>query len=184
MTGLDTAAKIITRIGEIAHWIAAALMAAATVCSLLAPQFLSYFVGIDVTGETVELSLYGFSVNAPVVGETVDLTAFFLFGIGAVIILLLMAMVFRNLRLIITKSEGTTPFQADNVRMLKEIGIFSLAVPIIGFIMGLVIQLVLGFEAVEISNSMGGFVFGILALFLTQVFARGIQLENDTDGLL
>ena len=100
------------------------------------------------------------------------------------IILLLMAMVFRNLRLIITKSEGTTPFQADNVRMLKEIGIFSLAVPIIGFIMGLVIQLVLGFEAVEISNSMGGFVFGILALFLTQVFARGIQLENDTDGLL
>ena len=75
MTGLDTAAKIITRIGEIAHWIAAALMAAATVCSLLAPQFLSYFVGIDVTGETVELSLYGFSVTAPVVGETVDLTA-------------------------------------------------------------------------------------------------------------
>lgn len=40
----------------------------------------------------------------------------FLFGIETVIILSLMVMVFRNLDLIIQKSEDSTPFQADNVR--------------------------------------------------------------------
>ena len=70
-------------------------------------------------------------------------------GIGAVIILSLMAMVFRNLYLIIKRSETGTPFQPDNIRMLREIGIFAIAIPIVGLIMSIVCRLVLGVDAVE-----------------------------------
>ena len=68
--------------------------------------------------------------------------------------------------------------------MLKEIGIFSIAVPVIGWIMGFVIQLAAGFDSVEISNSMSGFIMGILVLCLTQFFAHGMELEDDVEGLL
>ena len=103
---------------------------------------------------------------------------------GAVLILALMAMIFRNLNLIIKKSEGTTPFQPDNVRMFREIGIFSIAVPVVGLIMSIITRLVLGAEAAEVSNNFSGLVIGIVVLCITQFFAHGIELEKDVDGLL
>ena len=112
------------------------------------------------------------------------MTTFFLFGIGAVIIMSLMAMVFRNLYLIFKKSENETPFQKDNIRMMKEIGIFSIAVPVVGFVMSIVTRLVVGAEAAEISVSQSGIFMGIIVLCLTQYFIHGAELEEDVDGLL
>ena len=37
---------------------------------------------------------------------------------------------------------------------------------------------------IEMSVDLDGFVMGILVLFLTQIFKRGIELQNDVDGLL
>ena len=121
---------------------------------------------------------------APVENGSIDMKALFLFGIGAVIILSLMAMVFRNLNLIIKKSEGSTPFQADNIRMLKEIGIFSFSIPLVGLIMSIVCRLILGVDAVETSINFYGFFMGIVVLCLTQFFIHGAELEKDVDGLL
>ena len=95
-----------------------------------------------------------------------------------------MAMIFRNLHLIIKKSEGTTPFQHDNVRMFREIGIFSIAVPVVGFVMSVIARIVIGVENAEIYNGFEGFVIGIVVLCITQFFAQGIELEKDVDGLL
>ena len=86
--------------------------------------------------------------------------------------------------LIIKKSEGRTPFQPDNVRMFREIGIFSIAVPVVGLIMSIIARIVIGVEVAEISNSFEGFVIGIVVLCITQFFAHGIELEKDVDGLL
>lgn len=130
------------------------------------------------------IEVYGFEVNAPVVNGNVDMTTFFLFGIVAVIILVLIAMVFRNMHLIFKKSENGTPFQKDNVRMLKEIGVFSIAVPIVGLIMSAIIRLVVGIEATEASANMSGIFMGIIVLCLTQYFVYGTELEKDVDGLL
>lgn len=96
----------------------------------------------------------------------------------------LMAMVFRNLYLIIKKSEGSTPFQKDNIRMLREIGIFSMVIPAVGLIMSTIIRLAAGVDAVEVSMHMDGFMMGIIVLCLTQFFAHGAELEKDVDGLL
>lgn len=177
--------KIITKILEVFHWVGTALMLAATICSAVAPGWVQYFVGFDAKDCCgANLEVYGFEVNAPVVNGNADMTAFMLFGIGGVIILAAMAMVFRNLYLIFTKSENGTPFQEDNVRMMKEIGIFSIAVPVVGLIMSIIVRLVTGVETAEISMDMGGIFMGIIVLCLTQYFAYGVALEKDTDGLV
>ena len=178
-------AKVVTKVVEIFHWVAVALMAVAAVCSIVAPAWVKYFVGFDAKECCgANLSIYGFEINAAVTDGQVDMTAFLMFSIGAILILVLMAMIFRNLNLIIKKSEGTTPFQSDNVRMFREIGIFSIAVPVIGLIMSIITRLVLGAEAAEVSNNFSGLVIGIVVLCITQFFAHGIELERDVDGLL
>lgn len=185
MKGIITVGKIVTKILEVFHWVGAALMTAATVCSAAAPNWVKYFVGFDAKECCgANLEVYGFEVNAPVVNGNADMTSFMLFGIGATVILAVMAMVFRNLHLIFKKSENGTPFQKDNIRMMKEIGIFSIAVPVIGFIMSIIVRLVTGVETAEISIDMGGIFMGIIVLCLTQYFVHGANLEKDVDGLL
>ena len=185
MKGISKIAKVVTKVVEIFHWIGTALLAAATICSAAAPEGVKYFVGFDAKECCgANLSVYGFEINAAVTDGNVDMTAFLLFGIGGIIILALMAMIFRNLSLIIQKSEGTTPFREDNVRMFREIGIFSIAVPVVGFIMSVITRIALGAEAAEISNNLSGFVIGIVVLTITEFFIHGIELEKDVDGLL
>ncbi len=185
MKGINKLGKIITKILEVFHWVGTALMLAATVCSLAAPSWVKYFVGFDAKECCgTNLEVYGFEVNAPVVSGNTDMTFFFLFGIGATIILAVMAMVFRNLYLIFSRSLNGTPFQKDNIRRFREIGIFSIAVPVIGFIMSVIIRLVTGVETAEISLDMGGIFMGITVLCLTQFFVHGANLEKDVDGLV
>ncbi len=178
-------AKVVTKIAEVFHWVAVALMIAATICSVAAPSAVNYFVGFDAKECCgARLAVYGFEINAPVTNGQADMAAFLMFGISAVFILSLMAMIFRNLNLIIGKSEGTTPFQFDNVRMFREIGIFSISVPVVGFIMSIITRIVLGAGVAEISNNFSGLVIGVVVLCVTQFFARGIELEHDVDGLV
>ena len=185
MKGINKAGRIITKILEVFHWVGTGLMAAATVCSMAAPQWVGNFVSLDAKECCgANLTVYGFEVNAPVVNGNVDMTTFFLFGIGAAVILALMAMVFRNLNLIFKKAENATPFQKNNIRMMKEIGIFSIAVPVVGFVMSVIARIVIGAEAAEISVSQSGIFMGIIVLCLTEVFVYGAELEKDVDGLL
>ena len=184
MKSVDKIAKVVSKVLEIVHFVAAALMGTAAVCALVVPQYIGYFVEFEPAENVVELETYGFEVTAVVSNGMPDMMVFSLFAVASCIILLLMALVFRNIYSIIRKSEESTPFQKDNVRMLKEIGIFSIAVPAVGFVMGIIIQIVAGFDAVEISNSMTGFIMGIIVLCLTQFFAHGVELEDDVEGLL
>lgn len=185
MKGINKIALIVTKIVEVFHWVAVALMLAATVCSVAAPSLVERFVRLDAKECCgANLSVYGFEINVAVTDGKVDMKTFLIFGIGAVIILSLMAMVFRNLYLIIKKSCGKTPFVADNVRMVREIGIFSIAVPVIGLNMSIITRIVLGAEATEVSANLGGLVIGVVVLCITQFFAHGMELEKDVDGLL
>ena len=185
MKGLNKLGKVITKILEVFHWIGAALMATAAVCSVVAPAWVKYFVGFDAKDCCgADLEVYGFEVNAPVVNGETDMVSFMLFGIGAVIILAMMAMVFRNLHLIFKKSENATPFHEDTIRKMREIGVFAIAVPVIGLIMSVIIRLLIGVEAVETSIDMSGLFMGIIVLCLTQFFVHCAELEEDVDGLL
>ena len=185
MKRMNKLGMIVARVLEVFHWVGTALMADAAICSLAAPAWVNRFVSYDAKECCgANLAVYGFEMNVPVVNGSADMTAFFLFGIGAVAILALMAMVFRNLHLIFKASESGTPFQKENIRRLKQIGIFSIAVPVVGVLMSIVIRLVMGVDAVETSVSQSGVFMGIIVLCLTQYFIHGAALEEDVDGLL
>ncbi len=185
MNGINKLGKIITKILEVFHWVGATLMATATVSSAIAPNWVKYFVGFD--GKEccgTNLEVYGFEVNAPVVNGNTDMKFFMLFGIGGVIILTVMSMAFRNLHLIFKNSENSTPFQKDNIRRFRQLGIFCIAVPIISLIMSVIVRLVTSVESAEISVNMSGIFMGIIVLSLTEFFVHGANLEKDVDGLL
>ena len=185
MKVINTLGKVVTKILEVFHWVGAALMIAAAVCSICAPEWIGLFVGFDAKECCgANLEVYGFEINAPVASGSVDMTSFLLFCIGAIIILSAMAMVFRNLHLIFKNSENSTPFQKDNIRMMKEIGFFAISVPVIGLIMSIIVRLVIGVEASEISIDMSGVFTGIIVLCLAQFFVHGAELEKDVDGLV
>ena len=68
--------------------------------------------------------------------------------------------------------------------MMREIGYFSIAVPVIGLIMSVFVRLVTGVETAEVSIDTTGIFMGIIVLCLTQFFIHGAELEKDVDGLL
>lgn len=184
MRRLNKVVKIVMKVLEVSHWVAVALFAAVAVCSVAAPQFLSYFMDTDALLTEKEISVYGFEVLAVDSSGAVNRTVLLLFAIGACLLLSLMAMIFRNFYLILKKAEGGSPFQPDNIRMLKEIGIFSISVPVVGLILSIVTRLIAGADAVEISVNMDGIIMGILVLCITRFFAHGAELEKDVEGLL
>lgn len=185
MKSIDKVAKVVTKIVEVFHWVGAAIMAAAAVCAVVNPAWVKYFIGYDAKECCgAELDVYGFEIHAAVSNGAVDMKALLVFGIGAALILGFMAMIFRNLNRIVQKSERTTPFQPDNVRMFREIGYFSIAVPVVGLMMSVISRIVIGVEVAEISNNFGGLVIGIVVLCISQFFAHGVEIEADIDGLL
>ena len=185
MKNINKLGNVLTKILEVLHWVGAGLLLAATVCVVAAPGWLAHFVGLDTyccCG--ADLNVYGFEVNVPVVGGNVDMKSFMLFAIGGVIILAVMAMVFRNLHRVFKKAESETPFQKGTVCAMKRIGFLSMAVPVIGLVMSVLIRLILGVDAVEISVNTTGIFMGIIILCLTQFFVHGAELEKDVDGLV
>ena len=185
MSNIVKDAGNISRIAEIIHWGGVILMAAAVVCTFIAPEFAKIFLKITENEfGAFEFNIYGFEVTAPINNGGTEMRILFLFGISGAIIYALMAMIFRNINLMIRKSVDSTPFQNDNIRMMREIGIFSIAVPAFGLIMSFIFCLVFGFDNVEASVNLYGFFMGIIVLCLTEFFAYGVRLQEDVDGLL
>lgn len=184
MKNIDKITKVIAKILEISHWVAVGLMAMVGFSALINPNWLKFFIDVDSIRENTEISVYGFEVLMSNSSGGINMTTLFLFSIGAVIIFALIAMIFRNIYLIVKKSENNSPFQSDNIRMLKEIGIFSILIPVISLIMSIIIRLIIGVDFIEISVDTSGIIMGIIVLCLTQYFAHGAEIEKDIDGLL
>ncbi len=191
MNQLNKIALVVSKVLEVLHWIGTAAAAGLLICTAVAGEWIGGILTKEVPELGKNLCVYGFEMTAVGADGKVRYAAVILFSIGAVLILSLMAMVFRNIYLIFKTakgktwfSKGSTPFQKDITRMVREIGIFYIAVPASGLIMSGVSRLVLGVEFAEISVNLEGFITGILILCLSQIFAYGVQLQNDVDGLL
>lgn len=183
MKSINKVTKIITKILEVVHWLSALIFA---VAAIYQAPFISLAKRLFEMGEidTSAVSVYGFEISIANSAGEINATALRILAIGSVIIFSFTAMIFRNLFLMTKKSESATHFQSDNIRMLREIGIFSVSVPIIGLILSGLSRLILGVDNVETGVSFYGFTMGITVLCLTQFFARGAQLEKDVEGLL
>ena len=184
---LNTASVILTKVIEVFHWVAAALLGASLFVYFLNDNLLKYFIDVG----NGELSIAGYSVN--VLNEFGDIVtgAFVPSLILGIVTCGMTAMIFRNIYLIFktsegkTKfSEGKTPFQENNIRMLREIGIVAIAIPIIEFIFDIIIKLIVDVDLIESSISTTGIVLGIAVLCLSQFFVYGMELQRDSDGLV
>lgn len=183
MKKLDKVTLVLAKVLEIGHWIGMVGMIVVFVLSLIMGS--GVFNNVNLADFDASLITYGFEIEMVDAAGQVSVPALRVFCIGAALILGVMAMVFRNIYLILKRSENTTPFQKDNVRMVREIGIFLIAVPVISLIMSIVARLVVGPELVEASSvGLSSFMVGLVMLCLSQFFAHGVELETETDGLL
>lgn len=188
---LTKAATVLSKLLEIAYDIGAVTMIVGLVLFLLDKNF---FPGVLVKGGAAPgeaIGVHGFSLVVGNPDGTINNAAMILFLLCGAMTLELMAWVFRDVNLILrttqglTKfSQGKTPFQKDNVRMMREIGIFFISTTVVQLIFSVIAALVIGPDQVESSVDMMGIVTGILMLCLSQVFALGMQMQNDVDGLV
>lgn len=188
---LTRAAIVLSKLLEIGYDIGAVVM---TVCFVLFLLDRNLFPGVLVQGNPLPgeaVSVHGFSLVIANPDGTLNGPAMIIFLLCGAMTLELMAWVFRNANLILrtslglTKfSRGKTPFQKDNVRMMREIGIFFIAITVVQLSFSGIAALVIGPELVESGVDMMGIVTGLLMLCLSQVFAQGMELQNETDGLV
>ena len=190
MKKLNRAVIIIARIIEVFLWVGCGLSIIITGLSAAGRfNLLKYFTdaypnSVYLTSGSFRLLAKNF-IDEPIKGSYV------IFFLTLAITLALMAMCARNVHLIFKTSEGRTrfskgktPFQPDNIRMVREIGIFLIAIPVVQFIMSIVARICLGPDAVESSLGLQNVFMGLVVLALSQYFAYGMQLQSDVDGLL
>ncbi len=184
MKGIKNAVKTISKIVEICHYVGAALMAAAGVLSIVSPQNLKYVMDVKDLIANPEVSVYGFEAMLANATGQINYIAHALYALGGAAILLFMALIFKNLGSIIEKAEEKSPFCSENVKSLKRIGIYSIAIPLAGLLMSVVMRIAIGHEFAEISLNQSGIMMGLVVFVLTSYFAHGAELEQDVDGLL
>lgn len=107
--------------------------------------------------------------------------------IGAVVLTILaasyfslIAMIFRN---IVRIFNSSTPFAADNVIRIREIGIFAISAPFVS-LAGEIVSNIMAHGDVVADVELNSIAFGLVILCLSQYFQYGAKLEKDVDGLL
>lgn len=190
MKKLNRAVIIISRIVEVFMWVGCGLSAIITgLCAAGRYDLMKFFT--DARSTTPVLTSGSFCLLTQDASGQPAKAAFVIFFLTLVITCALMAMCARNVYLIFKTSEGQTrfskgrtPFQPDNIRMVREIGIFMIAIQAAQLVMSVIARIALGPDMVETSLGMEGLFAGLVVLALSQYFAYGMQLQNDVDGLL
>ena len=186
---LNKAVTIIAKIAEVFMWIGAAFSIVITALVATGNQGMMWLF-TDAAEQSV-LSTGGFTIVTAGLASGQLVAAYIVFFVTFLITCVLMALVFRNIYLSFktaagkTKfSEGETPFQPAIIRMVREIGIFCIAIPIVQLIMSIIGTAVIGPDVFEGSVGLFGIFVGLVVLCLAQFFAYGAQLQRDTEGLV
>ena len=191
MKKLNRAVIIIARIVEVFMWVGCALSAVITGLSAAGKfSLLRFFTDVD-TANAQSLTSGSFNLLVRFENGVPSRGAYVIFFLTLVFTFALMAMCARNVYLIFKTSEGrtsfakgATPFQPDNIRMVREIGIFLIAIPVVQFVMSIVARIALGPDVCETSMGTQNLFVGLVVLALSQYFAYGMKLENEVDGLV
>ena len=176
-----------SRCMEILCWIADALAALVMVFSVFFRDWLEEQMLFSTT--IPDIDIQGLSM-AMVHGQPSGASITFS-TLAGVVLLGLSAMIFRNIYLILktaqgeTKfSKGSTPFQADVTRMVREIGIFLISTSVVSLLWSVGMRFILGVDSVELSVELDSALIGMMVICLSQFFDYGTQLQQDVDGLL
>lgn len=186
--GLNITLSVISKIAEIAAWIGAVLS-----LILFAGSFNKDVAREIVAGEPNMMQSIGFELGVITDTGVINYFAVSMYFLGTVIAFALIALIFRNLDIILhtisgryKKADSTSPFQKDVVKRVKKIGILSITMPVVGFVVTTIVYVVslINGTPVDVSVSLEGVIIGLVCLCLTQIFSYGASLEEEVDGLL
>lgn len=190
MKKLNKVIIIFSKIFEVFSWVGCGLLAAMTAVTIFGHRELLRLFS-DINGTETELVFEGFTMKVTDYAGRIMPGAYVVSFLTMMIVLGLMAMVFRNIYLIFKTTEGQTkfskgrtPFQPDNIRMVREIGIFLIVIPVVELVMTIISRIILGADMVEASVGLNEILVGLVVLALSQYFAYGMELQNDVDGLV
>lgn len=182
--------SVISKFLEIACFVTALLYATFFVLNFALPSFTDKIVIFFASETGGELNVNGFDIRALKDG-VITRSAVTAFSLAGLFSMLCKTMIFRNLYLIIKTSagktwfsKGETPFQKDISRMVKEIGIFYIMIPILETIISAIFRPIIGMETAEISVRMEGILTGLIIIVLSSIFVYGEKLENEMEGLV
>ncbi len=187
---LTKATEIISLVFEFFFLAVAAAYAATTILHFAKPATVQNWVTAMASETNGELKSAGFCVQVICNGEYLrpGVLAALLSGILAN---LCYTMIFRNVNLTLRTmkgktwfAKGETPFQKDITRMVREIGIFLILIPVIETIISAIFRPIIGMGIAEISVDMSKIITGIVVLALSEIFAYGENLEKDVEGLV
>lgn len=188
LKSLPKVTLVLAKIAEVLHWCMAGVMLIGAIAAGCSASFREWISDNLLSGERT-LSCYGFETTVANASGDVQLGGVIVFALGSVVILSLMAMVFRNVYLILKTaqgktwfSKGNTPFQQNIVRMSREIGIFFIIITLASLISTTVVSAT-GNEIASGFNYLSGFV-GLVFLCISQFFNYGTSLEKEVDGLV
>lgn len=186
---LNRLTKRVAKTFEVVFFACTAIMIFVAVLSFATPQKLGQFLIEQVGNGTIATN--GFEIMIQDSRGNLIPGAVRIFAFAGIFTMFCMAMIFRNIYLIVQTSEGKTwfskgktPFQKDIVRMVREIGIFSIMIPAIGLLMSIIARLTLGVDSCETSVQIVGIVMGLAMICFSQIFSYGIRLEEEVEGLV
>lgn len=182
--------SVISKFLEIACFVTALLYATFFVLNFALPSFTDKIVIFFASETGGELNVNGFDIRALKDG-VITRSAVVAFSLAGLFSMLCKTMIFRNLYLIIKTSagktwfsKGETPFQKDISRMVKEIGIFYIMIPVLETVISAIFRPIIGMESAEISVRMEGILTGLIIIVLSSIFVYGEKLENEVEGLV
>lgn len=190
MKRINKAIIVMSKIVEVFGWVGTTFSAAVVaVLCLNKWEWLKYLT--SVTAEDTDLSLGGFSVHVQEIMGQPNREAFVFFFVVSGMTLILTAMIFRNIYLVFKTAEGetvfskgSTPFQPKNVKMVRQVGFFTIGIPILHTVMAVISMLFFRNISASYSIDLHYFFMGFIALALSQYFAYGVELQNEVDGLV
>ena len=168
------AGKVITLIMEIVAIIGAVLQLSVVVMAFVDPQLLL---------ENGTFNINGIDITKPlhlIENPSIPLAIVFLSGAIAMSITALMV---HRMHGIIVETMAGKPFQPCTVKWMKQIGYCAVVMPLVSAVMSIVAMLI-SVDGIHATLDLSGLLMGILVLCLTHVFAYGLELQKDVDGLL
>lgn len=175
---------VLSRIIEVVCWCGACLTAlAGVILTIFRGKVVEAYENGMVTASNI--SVDG-SVNAApeeVISAIANGGSLLIF-IPLAVLCVLTALIFRNICIVFKNSENESPFSDANVKRIRDIGYFAIAIPVCKIISTLLFYFAIGTGDYALSVEMSEIVFGLVALCLSQYFAYGAKLQKDVDGLV
>ena len=175
---------VLSKVIEVVSWFGAAMMVVGTVLLTIYKEQImdAYEKGIISTNN---ISANGTINNSPEwMMEAVGRGGAIFVLIPLAVMCVLTALIFRNVYNIFKASNMASPFSMENVKRIRNIGFYAIAIPVCKVIGTIICYAAMKSGDYSLSVELSEVVFGLVALCLAQYFAYGAELQKDVDGLL